>query len=36
MDRFLYVKLVKQLKVHIDQIYDDVDVIWQDDGDSKH
>jgi hypothetical protein len=36
MDRFLYVKLVKQLKVHIDQLYDDIDVIWQDDGDSKH
>ncbi|CAF3859255.1 unnamed protein product [Rotaria sp. Silwood1] len=36
MDRFLYVKLVKQLKIHIDQLYDDVNVIWQDDGDSKH
>ena len=36
MDRFLYVKLVKQLKVHIDPLYNDVHVIWQDDGDSKH
>src|SRR5690242_8804964 len=37
MDKFLYIKLVKQkLKYHIDQLYDDVDIIWQDDGDSKH
>ncbi|CAF3875757.1 unnamed protein product [Rotaria sordida] len=36
MDRFLYVKLVKQLKIHIDQLYGDVNVIWQDDGDSNH
>jgi hypothetical protein len=36
VDRFLYVKLVKQLKTHIDQLYDDVNVIWQDDGDSTH
>ncbi|CAF3015084.1 unnamed protein product [Rotaria sp. Silwood2] len=37
MDRFLYIKLIQQqLKPHIDRLYDDVDVIWQDDGDSKH
>jgi hypothetical protein len=36
MDRFLSVKLVKQLKIHIDQLYDDVNVILQDDGDYKH
>ena len=36
MDRFLYIKLVKELKRHIDQLYDDVDVIWQHDGDSKY
>ncbi|CAF1498164.1 unnamed protein product [Rotaria sp. Silwood1] len=37
MDRFLYIKLVEQqLKAHFDQLYGDVDVIWQDDGDSKH
>jgi hypothetical protein len=37
MDRFLYVKLVKQkLKPHIDKLYNNVDVIWQDDADPKH
>ncbi|CAF2733323.1 unnamed protein product [Rotaria sp. Silwood2] len=37
MDSFLYIKLVEQqLKHHIDQLYGDVDLIWQDDGDSKH
>ena len=36
MDRFLYDKLVKQMKVHIDQLSNDVHMIWQDDGDSKH
>jgi hypothetical protein len=36
MNRFLYIDLVEQqLKPHIDQLYDDVGVIWQDDGDSK-
>ena len=36
MDRFLYIKLVKPLKRSIDQLYDDVDVIYQDYGDCKH
>ncbi|CAF2953724.1 unnamed protein product [Rotaria sp. Silwood2] len=37
MDRFLYIKLIEQqLKPYIDTLYDDVDVIWQDDSDSKH
>jgi hypothetical protein len=37
MDRFLYIDLVEQqLKPHIDPLYDDVGVIWQDDKDSKH
>ncbi len=36
MNRFLYVKLVQQMKIHIDQLYNDANVIWQDDGDSKH
>jgi hypothetical protein len=36
-DRFLYIQLVEQhLKPHIDELYDDTDVIWQDDGDSKY
>ncbi|CAF3794840.1 unnamed protein product [Rotaria sp. Silwood1] len=37
MDRFLYIKLIeKELKPHIDMIFPDVNVIWQDDADSKH
>lgn len=36
MDRILYVKLVKQMKVHIDQLYNNVNVTWQDNEDSKH
>ena len=28
--RFFYIKLVKKLKRHIDQLYNRVDVIWQD------
>ncbi|CAF3622506.1 unnamed protein product [Rotaria sordida] len=26
----------QQLKPHVDELYGDVDVIWQDDGDSKY
>lgn len=37
MDRFLYIQLIEEeLKPHIDELYDDVATIWQDDGDSKH
>ncbi|CAF3407711.1 unnamed protein product [Rotaria sp. Silwood2] len=37
MDRFLYIKLIEQeLKPHIDMIFPEVNVIWQDDADSKH
>lgn len=37
MDRFLYIKLIEEeLKPHIDDLYDDVSVIWQDDADPKH
>lgn len=37
MDRFLYIKLIEEeLKPHIDDLYDGVNVIWQDDKDSKH
>jgi hypothetical protein len=37
MNRFLYIKLIGQeLKPHIDRLYHDVDIIWQDDADQKH
>lgn len=37
MDWFLCIELIEQqLKPHIDELYLDVDAIWQDDGDSKH
>jgi hypothetical protein len=37
MDRFMYIKLIEtELKPHIDTLYPDVNVIWQDDMDSKH
>jgi hypothetical protein len=37
MDRFLYIKLIEEeLKPHIDILYDDVNIIWQDDTDPKH
>jgi hypothetical protein len=37
MDRFLYIKLIEEeLKPHIDVLYNDVNIIWQDDNDPKH
>ena len=37
MDRFFYIKLIEtELKPHIDILFPDVNVIWQDDLDSKH
>ena len=37
MDRFLYIKLIEaELKPHIDMLFPDVNVIWQDDMNSKH
>ena len=37
MDRFLYIELIEaELKPHIDMLFPDVNVIWQDDMDSKH
>ena len=37
MDRFLYIELIEhQFKPHIDQLYGDITVIWQDDADRKH
>ncbi|CAF1517832.1 unnamed protein product [Rotaria sordida] len=37
MDRFLYIKLIKQkLKPRIDRLYNNIPVIWQDGADPKH
>ena len=37
MDRFLYIKLIQQqLKPHIDILYNHINVIWQNDADSKY